>query len=230
MRLLLAGCCVLTAIPAAADAPRPIRVVVAALASEQTALVERLRQQKFDAVLTPWRKVQPAAMKESEVVLLPTGWAQNLEAYNHFEEKKDAFHKFVERGGGLVICQPNPFPRRTCTPALLPYSITFQSSYDESKPKRVNLRQEHFITEDLPDTAMPFPADPMLELDPRYTVLASQVSTRWASLAVCRFGDGRVVVQTANENLGATIPLNPEVLRRMIVWAAGKDEQELKRR
>jgi hypothetical protein len=70
---------------------------------------------------------------------------------------------------------------------------------------------------------MPFPADPLLKVDGRYRVLAKQKSTGSPSLVVAGCGDGRVVVQTANENYAATIPIGDEILRRMIVWAAGRE-------
>jgi hypothetical protein len=202
---------------------QPIRVVVARIGHAEASVIKRLFALKFQVTALPWAEVDPERLKDVDVIVLPTHWGEDSDHFRHFEAKKDGFHRFIERGGGLLACQPNPSARGTCTPELLPYPITFQNWYDDRKPERVNLAPKHFITADLPPAAMPFPADPMIEVDPRYQVLAKQKSTGWPSLAVCRFGDGRVVVQTANESRGATIPLTDEILRRMVVWASGRE-------
>lgn len=189
---------------------------------DEKSVIDRLQKLKFDVVVVPWDKVEPDALNNVDVILLPTGWAGEPERFKQLESKKDQFHRFVKRGGGLLICKPTN-PAVTCTPELLPYPITFQNGYDDRDPTRVNLNPAHFITDDLPDADMPFPADPMIKVDKRYTLLAKQKSTDWPSLAVCPFGDGRVVVQTANESRGATIPIKDEILRRMVVWVAGRE-------
>jgi hypothetical protein len=199
---------------------RALKVLVVDVCGEPIAA--RLRKLKFDVVLVGLKQLELDQRKDIDVVLLPTGWAQEPDLLKKFEDRCAMFHRFVQRGHGLLVCQPNPLRPGKCTPELLPYPITFQNHYDDKEPGRVNLAQDHFITEDLPDRDMPFPADPILEIDPRYKVLAKQKSTGWPSLAVCTFGDGRVVVQTANETYGATIPQTDEILRRMVVWAAGR--------
>ncbi|MCI0464340.1 MAG: hypothetical protein L0Z62_45985 [Gemmataceae bacterium] len=202
---------------------KPIRVLVVQLSEGEGPAAARLRKLRFEVVALPWKQVDVERLKNVDVILLPTGWAGRTDSYEHLESKKDQFHGFINRGGGLLICQPNPLQPGTRTPRLLPYPITFQNQYDATDPERVNLDPAHFITDDLPGSDLPFPFDPMLEVDRRYTLLARQKSTGWASLAVCRFGDGRVVVQTANENPAASIRLGDEILRRMVVWAAGRE-------
>ena len=54
-------------------------------------------------------------------------------------------------------------------------------------------------------------------------MLAIQQKTECPSLAVSSYGAGRVVVQTANENVHAGMPLTDEILRRMVIWAAGRE-------
>jgi PelA/Pel-15E family pectate lyase len=216
---LPASCLVSAQEKPAAKLDRPIRVLFPDLGSHSKGVDARLRKLKFDVVVVPWAKFDPDKAPDIDVIFLPTYWAGEVATFAYFEGKKEAVHRFVRRGGGLVVCQPNA----DSTPTLLPYPITFQNHYDSKAPGRVNLGHDHFITEDLPDQHMPFPADPMLEVDPRYRVLAKHKSTGWASLAVCAFDDGRVVVQTANESYAADIPLTDEILRRMIVWAAGRE-------
>ena len=204
------------------DGERPIRVLVADTTAADSTAVQRLRGLKFVVIGADWRNFDPDRAEDIDVIFLATGWGDQL-SLPPLDAKKDAFHRFVQRGGGLLASQPNPFASQTCTPALLPYPITFHAGYDDRDPTRLNLAHDHFITEDLADRDMPFPADPMLKLDPRYRVLAKQKSTGYPSLAVAPYGDGRVVVQTANENYAATIPISDEILRRMIVWAAGRE-------
>jgi hypothetical protein len=204
------------------EVDRPIRVLVAdTLAADSTA-VKRLRGLKFVVTGAAWEKVDPDRAEDIDVIFLATGWGDQL-ALPALDARAKAFRRFVERGGGLVASQPNPSALVTCTPALLPYPITFHYRYDDRDPTRLNLAHDHFITEDLAGHEMPFPADPLLKVDGRYRVLAKQKSTGSPSLVVAGCGDGRVVVQTANENYAATIPIGDEILRRMIVWAAGRE-------
>lgn len=184
---------------------------------------KRLRKLSFAVTALPEEQVEPDRLRDVDVIVLPTQWAESPDRLKRFDGRSDQYHGFVLRGGGLLVCQPNPTQHGKCTPGLLPYPITFQNHYDKTDTERVNLDPSHFITDDLPGSAMPFPADPMIAVDPRYTVLARQKKTGWASLAVCRFGKGRVAVQTANESPAAEIPLDEEVLRRMVLWAAGRD-------
>lgn len=201
----------------------PIRIVVVAVEKKHD-VVERLRGLQFQVTVRNWREFDPDREKDCDLILLPTMFAHTKETFAHLEEKSTAFHRFVRQGGALIVCQPNP--PRVCTPKLLPYPITFRNSYDADQPARVHLNPRHFLTRGLGGDALPFPADPMIAVDPRYTLLAKQASTGWPSLAVCTFGIGRVVVQTANENRGANIPLHGELLRRMILWSVRMDPPE----
>ncbi|MCI0741811.1 MAG: hypothetical protein L0Y72_22485 [Gemmataceae bacterium] len=202
---------------------RPIRVLVPAIDRGEKAAIRRLESLKFHVVVVPWGKLEPHRLKDIDVILLPTQWDEEGDHARFFDEIADQFHRFVHQGGGLLVCQPNPTKRGNCTPKVLPYPITFSNWYDDKEPARINLNPDHFITLDLADADMPFPGDPILKIDPRYTVLAKQKSTDRPSLAVCAYGKGRIVVQTANESRGATIPLGDEIFRRMVVWAAQRD-------
>lgn len=205
-----------------AKQPRRIRVLVADNAAAETPAVKRLRSLPFDVSVVAWTRIEPDKLKDIDVIFLATGWGEQS-ALAALDARKDAFRTFVRRGGGMVASQPNPSNTQTCSPALLPYPITFHYHYDRTDIARVNLAHDHFITEDLPDKDMPFPHDPIIQLDPRYRILAKQKSNDAPSLMVSPFGDGRVVVQTANESIGANIRLSDEILRRMIVWAAGQE-------
>lgn len=227
-RLML--CCGLLLCPAPDEsgerAAKPIRVLFTDLGGHSTGVADRLKKLDFQVTVVPWTDFDPATVKDADVIFLPTFWAGDERFYQHFEGKAEAVRKFVERGGGLIVCQPNA---NQCTPTLLPYPITFRNGYDSTEPARINLAPDHFITEDLRDDEMPFPADPILKIDPRYQVLAKQKSTGFPSLAVTNYGDGRIVVQTANESYAATIPIGDEILRRMITWSAGREPARRKK-
>jgi hypothetical protein len=210
--------------PAGKEKP-PIRVLVADIfKDQQPSLTKRLKDLHFEVVVLPWNEVDPLTVKDIDVIFLPTQWGEGGDHTRFFEEIGDRFQTFVKKGGGLLVSQPNPGGNgENFTPTLLPYPITFKNWYDKSDLTKINLAPDHFITEDLPGSDMPFPADPILKIDPRYTVLAKQKKPDYPSLAVCQFGDGRIVVQTANENRESEIPISDEILRRMIVWAASRE-------
>lgn len=204
---------------------KPIRVLVPVIREPDAKVAAaRLRGLKFDVVLVPWDKLEPDRVKDVDVIFLPSCWADDKRQVDFFEEAFDTFHQFVRRGGGLFVCQPNPGPIHPYTPKLLPHPITFKRHYDDTDTARVNLDPDHYITEDLPGDAMPFPFDAMQDLDKRYKVLARQKSTGFPSLAVVSFGDGRVLVQTANEAPGAIVSFSDELLRRMVAWTAGREK------
>lgn len=202
---------------------RAVTVLVVNL-KDQPMPVDRIKELGFPVEVADWQTFDPRHLMSGHVILLPTNWAYDPARLEKLDAQKQAYHEFVRRGGGLVVCPPNP--RGHCTPELLPYPIKFRQAYDKEQPERVHVAPKHYITSGLPASDLPFPADPMIEVDRNYKVLAVQKSTRWASLAVCDFGKGRVVVQTANENNKPQAPEHPladEILRRMILWAAGRN-------
>jgi hypothetical protein len=160
-----------------------------------------------------------------QVVLLPSCWAENQGQYQAFQQAAPQFHDFVKQGGGLVVCQPNPHrhPEESCTPALLPYPMTFYNWYDEKDTQRVNATHAHYITEDLQAKDLPFPADKVVKWDKQYKILALGARSESPSLLVCTFAKGRVVVQTGNELRRSISAFPDEVFRRMIIWAAGRE-------
>ena len=188
------------------------------------ALPPSMRSLGFEVRLVQWADVASFDLSDADVVYLPSCWANTPEQLAAAEEQAGRLRAFVERGGGLVAGQANAFllPDRTVTPGLLPYPITFYCRYDDDR-RLENLSHDHFITEDVAPEDLPFPADTLTHVDERYAVLARQAKTGNVALAVCAFGDGRVVVHTAAEGPRASVLLSDEVLRRMVVWAAGRD-------
>jgi len=183
--------------------------------------VERLREIGFKAKHVAWQGLEPNENVDAEVIFLSTGWANDPHRYAYLESKSEQFHAFVKQGGGLLVCQPNP--KSKCEPTLLPFPVTFRNGYDEFDTTRIGTGKEHFITLGLEETDLPFPYDPILKIDERYTVLAMQKSTQWPSLAACAFGDGRIVIQTGSENPKANLILPNVAIKRMVLWAAHRE-------
>lgn len=197
---------------------RPLRILLPQVVAADPGVATRLRQLRFIVKATPWREISADSFKDVDVLYLATQWAE-AEAFEHFEGLRDAIQSFVKNGGGLVVGQPNRNP--DCVLRLLPFPIKFQNAYDGSQPERINLKPDHFITLKLPVEEMPFPADLILEIDERYTILAKQKSTGSPSLAVTGLGDGRIVIHTANES--PKVGLSDRILRRMVLWAGGRE-------
>ena len=156
-------------------------------------------------------------LEGTDVLYLPSGWYEDKKQADLLDEMKTSLDRFFQRGGGLVAGQPNPYghPGEECTPHLLPYPIRFHNWYVMADARRKNLDPSHFITEDVPAEALPYPADRMLEVDGRYQPLARGEGSQTPSVVIAEPGKGRVVVHTSS-----TGGLHGELLRRMVVWAA----------
>lgn len=202
--------------------PNTIRVVVIS-GRDGEAAVSRLKEIGFRVTRVPLGEMDWDSPSAGQVIVLPSNWTELQDQYKAFQEAAPRFHKFIKKGGGLVVCQPNPYQHieSTCSPDLLPYPMTFYNWYDEGDAQRVNATHAHYITEDLKANDLPFPADKVLKWDERYKVLALGAKSESPSLLVCTFGKGRVVVQTGNESPTSKNAFPNEVFRRMISWAAG---------
>lgn len=206
------------------EEPGKIRVVVIDGQSVRPATA-RLKKMGFLVTQIPLEDVKWGSLSVDHVVVLPTQWAEARDQYRAFQDSAPRLHDFVKKGGGLVVCQPNPFQHEgsICSPHLLPYPMTFHNWYDEDDAQRVNATHAHYITEDIKADDLPFPADKVLKWDERYKILALGARSKSPSLLVCTFGKGRVVVQTGNENPESKNPFTDKVFGRMIIWAASKE-------
>lgn len=177
------------------------------------------------------------------VVLLPE-WTNMLPP---LDRHAAAFHRFVRRGGGLVVFQPNP--RRIhpagarpspalrrcgirdefCTPKLLPLRATFHNQYVRSETVAVE-RGTHPIVAGLSGWDMPFPSDRLFDLHEAYVVLARGERSRSASLATATFGDGRIVLFPDNlrGNQASRRAPAAAAVRRALLWAAGASDEEVR--
>ena len=174
-------------------------------------------------------------------VLLPE-WTLMLPALDTCAK---ALAGYIERGGGLVVFQPNPltiYPPGAkcppalaergisgeyCTPGLLPLKATFYNRYEQFEGVRNVAGTGHPITNGLTDEQMPYPADQLFSLDRRYTVLARGAGSGSPSLAAGTWGRGRIVLvadnvygtQAARRQAPATI------VARSLLWASGAPDE-----
>ena len=175
------------------------------------------------------------------VVLLPE-WTLLLPALDACAK---ALAGYIERGGGLVVFQPNPltiYPPGAkcppalaergisgeyCTPGLLPLKATFYNRYEQFEGVRNVAGKNHPITDGLTDEQMPYPTDQLFSLDRRYTVLARGAGSGSPSLAAGTWGRGRIVLvadnvygtQAARRQAPATI------VARSLLWASGAPDE-----
>jgi hypothetical protein len=185
-------------------------------------VLRRLGELGFEATPRPAGEIRPALGLGVDAVYLPSSWAESGDDYALFEEHAHLFREYVAEGGALVVCQPNPYGHvaDTCSPSLLPYAATFHNWYQNADAARVVVDAEHPITRGLSPQDVPFPADRIVHLDPRYRTLALGGATESPSLAVAEHGLGRIVIFTCSDSRGATVPLPDRTLRRIIEWAA----------
>ena len=159
-----------------------------------------------------------------DVLYLPSGWAQDRDLYEQLEDRAGAFHAFIERGGGLVVSQPNPYqhPNDRCTPTLLPYAMMFDNQYQIADNQRVKQQPEHPLIRGLEAGELPQASDQVVEWDvDAWSVLAIEFGSMSPSLVVCEHGRGRVVVQTGNDSAeGGRNRSLLKMLHRSILWSA----------
>lgn len=155
-----------------------------------------------------------------DVIYLPTSWAAagngNLA---QIEANAADYKAFVNNGGGLLVEQPNPNgqPNGTVTPSLLPYAVTFISSYDLND-LAVIVEPTHEITTGLPANEMPFSADTIPAHSAQYEILVKGQLSNSPSLLTATYGAGRVLIQTAHHSPSASHPFSDEVCIRMFNW------------
>jgi hypothetical protein len=174
-------------------------------------------------------------------VLLPE-WTLMLPALDAWAK---ALAGYVQRGGGLVVFQPNPltvYPpgakcpqaladrginSEYCTARLLPLPATFYNRYEQFEGVRNVAGAAHPITNGLTDEQMPYPADQLFSLDRRYMVLARGAASGSPSLAVGTWGRGRIVL-VADNVFGTTAARRQApatVVARSLLWAAGEPDE-----
>ena len=64
----------------------PIRVLVPEIGKGEQAIIDRLTGLKFKVVVLAWQKVVPDELKDVDVILLPTQWAEDDNIYKMWED------------------------------------------------------------------------------------------------------------------------------------------------
>lgn len=251
--------------PPAATAPaeRPLRVAIVCLSSESWAGDPNAaasaaafgRAMKVNAAALPAMigrrgvsyDVLPlgagkVSLEGCQVVVLLPEWTLMLPALDAFAK---ALAGYIQRGGGLVVFQPNPlevYPpglkcpqalaergidSQYCKPGLLPLPATFYAGYERWESVRNVAGAGHPITNGLTDEQMPYPADQLFSLDRRYTVLARGAGSGSPSLAAASWGRGRIVLVA--DNVFGTTPARRQapatVVARSLLWAGGAPDE-----
>ncbi len=263
--LALVPACPAAAQPAPATAPAepPLRVALVCLSGEAWAgdpnaagsSAAFARAMKANAAALPaqigGRNVSyevlalggaKASLAGCQVVVLLPEWTLMLPAVDAWAK---ALAGYVERGGGLVVFQPNPltvYPpgakcpqalaerginSNYCKPGLLPLPATFYSGYEQWEGVRNVAGAGHPITNGLTDEQMPYPADQLFSLDRRYMVLARGASSGSPSLAAGTWGRGRIVLVADNVfgTSAARRQAPATVVARSLLWASGATDE-----
>jgi hypothetical protein len=178
-----------------------------------------------------------ASLDGYQVALLLPEWTLMLPALDAWAK---ALAGYVQRGGGLVVFQPNPLavyppgakcPQALaergisgeyCTPGLLPLPATFYNRYEQFEGVRNVAGKNHPITDGLTDEQMPYPADQLFSLDRHYIVLARGAASGSPSLAAGTWGRGRIVLVADNVfgTTGARRQAPATVVARSLLWAS----------
>lgn len=171
-----------------------------------------------------------AVLRNFDIVYLPTNWAQlNGGNYAEIQAQSADYLAYVHEGGALFIDQPNPYqqPGGQVTPNILPYPMTFVSSYDLRDFPPVVVNPNHEITRGLPPQTLPFSADQITVIAPEYEVLARGAVSYSPSLVVATYGRGRILVQAAHPSRTAIRPFSDTVYVRMVEWAGKRDAVDI---
>jgi hypothetical protein len=157
---------------------------------------------------------------QHDVIFLPVCWADSLTgAADTILQNSEDYKQYVQMGGGLFIEQPNPYcqPGDSIVVTLLPEPVTFHYNYNKND-SQVIVDTLHVITNGLSDSETPFPADSIATLDTMYHVLVCGLITGIPSLFITEYGNGKVLVHTANPSPTSFHPISDTAYVRMINW------------
>jgi hypothetical protein len=161
---------------------------------------------------------------EYDIVYLPSGWAIKE---SKLELNDDALKNYVEKGGGLLVEQPNsdkPF-----SPGFLPYFIKYTTDKMNIQDWPLNIFDNStHLTKGLSEDELPGPMD-CADMDTSYAPLVKGSKTGCISLAITSYGAGRIVISMGNASPSMEKTGNPmisdEALCRMIGWLAKEYDQ-----
>lgn len=152
---------------------------------------------------------------EYDIVYLPSGWAIKE---SKLELNDDALKNYVEKGGGLLVEQPNsdkPF-----SPGFLPYFIEYTNNKMNIQDWPLNIFDNStYLTKGLSEDELPGPMA-CATMDPSYSPLVKGGKTGCTSLAITSSEDGRIVISMGNASPSVEPTISDEALCRMFGWLA----------
>ncbi len=157
-----------------------------------------------------------------DIIYLPSNWAQvSIGHLDELESNAEDFKSYVHDGGSLVVEQANPFqqPNHQVRPALLPYPILFDNSYNLSDMPLVIVDDQHPLTKGFAPEELPFPADQMIEVDSNYQVLTRGLVSGAPGMVVTEFGTGKVLVLGYSLSLTGTFTVSDNFGHALMEWA-----------
>ncbi len=152
-----------------------------------------------------------------DVLVLSSCWT------NIGDDAMKSIDRFVRRGGGVIIFQPNIDGEVR----LGDLSFVVQNQYDH-EPEAM-LEGDPAILRGIRKEDLPYPCDKVVKFDERFRVLVRGQKSRSPSLMIARLGKGRVVACTENDAIldrrnasVKTFHMGDECYRRLVLWAAGR--------
>jgi len=136
-----------------------------------------------------------AMFMEQDILVLTVGHAQGF----YFDEMaaiSGLLLDAVEAGVGLYVSQPNPIFLENPSSVIpwVPYHLELDPYYELGVD--VVVAMEHCLTENMPNSHMPFPADTVVGAAAEWSILAeSTEDDPNPSLMHCTFGEGQVLLE-----------------------------------
>ena len=151
------------------------------------------------------------------LVILPVGHG-NSSNYSTFAGLASDYHMYVTSGGGLWVCQPNPFgmPGNQAVITWVPYELTLHNGYVIEDCPPVVVDSSHCITNGLPDTQFSFPGDEVLSMGSEWHTVIEGISTGRPGVFVAEYGSGKILVELGHPGLGVVCPIDDAALARYV--------------
>ena len=151
--------------------------------------------------------------KKYDLLVLPSCWTNS---WAQISKNRENFTKFVQRGGALLMFQPNPFKQgEELEIDLLPQKIKIHNRYSDTN---VEIVGDHELTKGFDEKDMPFPHDRITGADKRWKILARGAQTQDGCFAVTRHGRGRAAVCLMGHNNRAGGYMSDAFLKRLMLW------------
>jgi hypothetical protein len=156
-----------------------------------------------------------------DIIYLPYEWASAFNgSKSEIEANAPDYKDYIQNGGSIIMDYPNSW---NFSPQLLPYAITINELYsrDDNEWPPIVVDPNHVITSGLPEYEMPGPRNQITSLAAEYEILVKSRITDSPTLVIATYGNGKILVHTADPSYFSKHPIGDKVYRRMIRWLAG---------